>query len=218
MWLGKKCTRTGQWMVPLKPTSSTHTSAPALPNPYHTMKFITLEGSRTQSLRFDLNQAFQSISSTSMNLPGVTVPHTCARQELYTSELYALPNSYNVADEFHPINENPLVTMLDTKSHGPMRVLTGCSIPFPTASTPRNSSSLHFGYGQVAFHILETSSQKELAKCYHQTVGFPQILTFIRSIWDHHLQWKTFPGLSYERIRKHLPPSMATYQGHMIHT
>lgn len=79
MWLGKKCTRTGQWMVPLKPTSSTHTSAPALPNPPHAVKFITLEGSRTQALRFDLNQAFQSTNSTSMNLPGVTVPHTCTR-------------------------------------------------------------------------------------------------------------------------------------------
>ena len=35
---------------------------------------------------------------------------------------------------------------------------------------------------------------------------------------NHPKQWHTFPGLTYELISQHLPPSMATYKGHMIRT
>ena len=111
---------------------------------------------------------------------------------------------------------SPKKPLCPTKSHGPITVPTGCVLSVPTASTPSNSFSLHFSYEQVAFHILETSSQEELAKYHHQTVGSPPRSSFLRSIQDYSSQWKTFPGLSYELIRSYLPPSIATYQGHMI--
>ena len=105
---------------------------------------------------------------------------------------------------------------LAIKSHyGPVPVPKNCVLPVPT-DPPNNSSSLKFSYKHMAFSMLEMSSQVELAKHHHQTAGSTPKSTFLRSIRDHPLQWKTFPGLSYELIRKHLPPSIATYQGHMI--
>ena len=130
---------------------------------------------------------------------------------LITSDNYC-----NIANNVHPITKIPLVANLAIKSHyGPVPVPKNCVVPVPT-EPPSSSSSRKFSYEHVVFSILETSSQEELAKYHHQTVGSSPKSTFLRSIWDHPLQWKTFPGLSYELIHKHLPPSMATYQGHMI--
>ena len=164
-------------------------SANALTSSSYAANFTTTEGSQNQEAHF-----------------------TPSLQELYTSELY---NYDNIANDFHPIAKTPLMANLAIKSHGPMSVVTYCVMPVPT-TTSSNSSSLHFSYEHVAFSILETSSQEELAKYHHQTVDSPPESTFLRSLWGNPSQWKTFPGLSYKLIGKHLPPSMSTYQGHMI--
>ena len=131
---------------------------------------------------------------------------------MYSSELC---NYDNIANDFQQLAKTPIMANLAIKSYGLIPIPTGCAIPVPT-DTPINSFSLHFSYKHVAFSILKTSSQEEFAKYHHQTVGSPPKSTFLRSIWDHPSQLKTFPGLSYELIRKHLPPSMATHQWHLI--
>ena len=63
------------------------------------------------------------------------------------------------------------------------------------------------------FNVLETSSKEELAMYYHQTICSPPKTTFLKAIRNN--QFKSFPGLTYELIAQHLPPSKATAQGHM---
>ena len=48
---------------------------------------------------------------------------------------------------------------------------------------------------------------------YHQVLCSPPKITLLKVIKNGQL--KTFPGLSYELINKHLPKSTATYKGHM---
>ena len=166
----------GLWMVPLTPTASLTT----LPSSSHVENFATTEMSRNKAVHFILS--------------------------LQYVEDYTSPNYDIVANNFHPTAESLLMANLAIKSHyGPIPVPKSCAIPVPT-DPPSTSSSLKFSYEHVSFSILETSSQDELAKYHHQTVGSPPKSTFLRSIRDHPSQWKTFPGLSYELICKYLPP------------
>ena len=49
---------------------------------------------------------------------------------------------------------------------------------------------------------------------YHQVLCSPPKTTLLKAIKNNQL--KTFPGLTYELINKHLPESTATYKGHMV--
>ena len=51
---------------------------------------------------------------------------------------------------------------------------------------------------------------------HHQSLGSPPKTTLLQAIKRHPNLYATFPGLNYELIIKHLPPSEATEKGHMI--
>ena len=63
-----------------------------------------------------------------------------------------------------------------------------------------------------------TMSKTELAMCHHQSLGNPRKDTLLRALKRHPDQFKTFPGLKWDLIKNHLPPSEATDKGHMIMT
>lgn len=63
------------------------------------------------------------------------------------------------------------------------------------------------------FKMFETSSKEELAMYYHQTVCSPPKTTFLNSIQNN--QFNSFPGITYDLIVQHLPPSKVAAQGHM---
>ena len=81
----------------------------------------------------------------------------------------------------------------------------------------RSSSNQTIAYERFAGNIRQTTSKAELAMYHHQTMGSPPRPTFLRAIRKHPKCVATFPGLTYELIRKHLPLSTATLKGHMIH-
>jgi len=66
---------------------------------------------------------------------------------------------------------------------------------------------------EFATNTIQTSTMEELAKYYHQCLLSPPKLTLLQSINNQPL--RTFPGLTYGLISKHLPPSTATDKGHM---
>ena len=53
---------------------------------------------------------------------------------------------------------------------------------------------------------------EELAKYHHQSVCSLPKSSFLRAISNQ--QFRSFPGLTYQLISKHLPSSTATYKGH----
>jgi len=55
---------------------------------------------------------------------------------------------------------------------------------------------------------------------YHQCLGSPPKSTILKALRNKtgENQLKTFPGLTFELISKHLPPSSATDKGHMVRT
>ena len=53
---------------------------------------------------------------------------------------------------------------------------------------------------------------------HHQSLGNPRKETLLKGLRKHPSQFQTFPGLSYELVSAHLPPSEATEKGHMIMT
>ena len=63
-----------------------------------------------------------------------------------------------------------------------------------------------------------TFSQAELALYHHQSLGNPRKDTMLRALRKHPTQFQTFPGLSYELVSTHLPPSEATEKIHIIMT
>ena len=69
---------------------------------------------------------------------------------------------------------------------------------------------------QHANSAYQTSSQAELAMYYHQCLCSPTVSTLIKAIRNEQL--KSWPGLTIELIKKHLPPASATARGHMVRT
>ena len=65
---------------------------------------------------------------------------------------------------------------------------------------------------------ITTFSREELAMYHHQSLGNPRKETLMRALKENPTQFETFPGLTHELIRDHLPPSEATEKGHMIMT
>ena len=51
---------------------------------------------------------------------------------------------------------------------------------------------------------------------HHQSLGSPPKSTLLQAFKRHPDLFSTFPGLNYELISNHLPPSETTEKGHMI--
>jgi len=66
---------------------------------------------------------------------------------------------------------------------------------------------------EIAANTIQTSTKEELAQFYHQCLLSPPKPTLLQGTDNQ--PFKTFPGLTYELISKHLPPSTATDKGHM---
>lgn len=56
-------------------------------------------------------------------------------------------------------------------------------------------------------------TKAELAMYYHTCLGSPVVSTFLNAIKNGFLT--TWPGLTVELIKHHLPPSIATAKGHL---
>ena len=67
-----------------------------------------------------------------------------------------------------------------------------------------------------AGNLYVTSPQAELAMYHHQSLGSQPKSTLLQAIKRHPDLYSTFPGLNYELISKHMPPSEATEKGHTI--
>ena len=61
-------------------------------------------------------------------------------------------------------------------------------------------------------------SRAELVMYHHQSLGNPRKDTLLRALKRHPDQFVTFPGLTWDLVKNHLPPSEATEKGHMIMT
>ena len=71
------------------------------------------------------------------------------------------------------------------------------------------------GPKEMILNLIITSSQTELALFYHQVLSSPPKSTLLRAIKNKQL--KSFAGLTYDLIKKHLPESCpATEKGHMV--
>ena len=66
---------------------------------------------------------------------------------------------------------------------------------------------------QHCYHILPTRNNSDLLKWLHQSMFSPSPTTLIKAIRNRQLI--TFPGLTIDNVRKHLPPSVATAKGHL---
>ena len=91
--------------------------------------------------------------------------------------------------------------------------------------TPINNSTPNEQHGNATWYqdtvhshfagnIIQTSSKAELAAYHHQSLGSPPMSTLLLVLKNHPNLFFTFPGLTYELINKHLPPSSATAKGH----
>ena len=60
---------------------------------------------------------------------------------------------------------------------------------------------------------ITTFSREELAMYHHQSLGNPRKETLMSALKENPSQFETFPGLTHELIRDHLPPSKATEKG-----
>ena len=69
---------------------------------------------------------------------------------------------------------------------------------------------------EMMMDIYPTSSPADLAQYLHQILCSPPKSTLLKAI--RNIQFRSIPGLAYELINDHLPPSAATEKGHMIRT
>ena len=107
---------------------------------------------------------------------------------------------------------------LDTR---PSTMNTGTSITPPTqppltAQPMSDQLERANGAQEIAANIILTSTKEELAIYLHQCLYSPPKSALFKEILNKQLD--SIPGLAYELIAKHLPPSTATKKGHMIIT
>ena len=69
---------------------------------------------------------------------------------------------------------------------------------------------------EMGYSTIKTSILAELAIYHHQTLCSRPKSTLLKAITN--FQLKSCPGLTYELIKKHLPPSTASHKGHMVWT
>ena len=72
------------------------------------------------------------------------------------------------------------------------------------------------GAQEIAANIIPTSTKEELAMYFHQCLCSPPKSALLKAIRNKQLD--SIPGLTYDLIAKHLPPSTATEKVHMIRT
>jgi len=72
-------------------------------------------------------------------------------------------------------------------------------------------------YNNKIIHTANSAyTQKSAAELYaflHACLGYPTVATLIDAIKNNRLS--TFPGLTVEGVRRHLPKSIATSMGHL---
>ena len=78
----------------------------------------------------------------------------------------------------------------------------------------RQKSRSEDGMQELIYNLTPTTNMEELAKYHHQSVCSPPKSSFLRAISNR--QFMSFPGLTYQLISKHLPPSTAMDKGHII--
>ena len=98
---------------------------------------------------------------------------------------------------------------LDTR-HSPTKIKTSGN-----EQVPEHIQIASFAH-EFLGNLIPTSSQEELAMYYHQCLCSPPKSSMLKAIRNNQLA--SFPGLTYELISKHLPPSSATEKGHMVRT
>ena len=84
---------------------------------------------------------------------------------------------------------------------------------FSTLTLYRQNTTSHVITSELLCHLTPTTNMDALAKHHYQSVCSPPT-SVLRAIAN--LQFRTFPGLTYQLINKHIPPSTATDKGHMI--
>ena len=67
---------------------------------------------------------------------------------------------------------------------------------------------------ELACNLTPSTNMEELAKYHHQRISSPTKTALLQGIAN--LQLRSFPGLIYELISKHFPPSTAKDKGHTI--
>ena len=107
----------------------------------------------------------------------------------------------------------PLDTRPVTLNTGPsITPLTQPPIAQPMSDRLERASSAQ----EIAANIIPTSTKEELEMYLHQCLCSPPKSELIKAIQNKQLD--SIPGLTYDLIAKHLPPSTATEKGHMIRT
>ena len=106
---------------------------------------------------------------------------------------------------------------LDTR---PSTLNTGPSItppPQPSIAQPMSYQHERANSAQeISANIIPTSTKQELAMYLHQCLCSPPKSALLKAICNKQLD--SIPGLTYDLIAKHLPPSTATGKVHMIRT
>ena len=88
------------------------------------------------------------------------------------------------------------------------------STPPTNISFPTTSNECLFNAGpQIAASAYHTSTKADHVQFLHATCGYPVPSTWTTAIDNG--QFTTWPGLTSELVRKHLPKSSATTKGHM---
>ena len=72
------------------------------------------------------------------------------------------------------------------------------------------------GAQEIVANVIPTSTKEELAMYLHQCLCSPSKSALLKAIRNKQLD--SIPGLTYDLIDKHLPPSTATEKGHIIRT
>ncbi len=86
-----------------------------------------------------------------------------------------------------------------------------------TPTLPTNETSNYLShYNEMASNLQTCNTKAELAQYIHQCLCSPPKATLLKAI--NNGQLSSFPGLTYDLINKHLPPSTATDKGHMHRT
>ena len=74
----------------------------------------------------------------------------------------------------------------------------------------------HVPNEHVIANITRTSTKPEVATYHHQSLGSPPVSSVLRALSRHPDELLTFPGMSTNLIKKHLPEATATYKGHIV--
>ena len=135
--------------------------------------------------------------------------------------LWYVPITQNI--EVNPIQDtNAAATVGESANHATKSATAFLTTSTKELHTPRHTICPNGAIKQQiaanATTLPTTFTKSELAMYHHQSLGNPTKETLLKGLRKHPSQFQTFPGLTYELISNHLPPSEATEKGHMIMT